>query len=210
MIDLARLAPMLRLLLVPLALAASSDGGLPWPNESEYPAGQAECPQPLSDGAHTIFELGVRAFGPSPLHEQGNASTSLAWRCWEALDGDGTVLLLGRGEVHEELRIFGAEMAFSERGTCPRSRLVNRELTTANGLRLGLSRAEIERQLGQAKRSGPGWFESRCSTRRPMTDAEQTRWDAPPGAYFDVAASTRVVERAGKAVGIEIVWSETY
>lgn len=201
----------MRLLLLPLALAASiPDGGLSWPRESEYRPEQAECPEPLSDGSHTIFELAIRVLGPSPLHEQGDAATNLAWRCWEAANGDGTVLLLGRGEIHEELRIFGSEMAFPERGNCPRSKLVSRELATANGLRLGLREAEVEKQLGQSVEAGPGWHESRCWTQRAMAEGERARWHAPLEANLNVLASTRVVEQGGKAVGIGIVWAESY
>lgn len=43
-----------------------------------------------------------------------------------------------------------------------------------------------------------------------MTEQEKVKWKAPPDfTDFTISSSVRVVEKAGKAVGIEVSWSET-
>jgi hypothetical protein len=41
----------------------------------------------------------------------------VAWRCWQAANGDGTVLYVFRGEVGGGMMILGREMAFAGRGS---------------------------------------------------------------------------------------------
>jgi hypothetical protein len=120
------------------------------------------------------------------------------------------VLVIGQSELHGIVRLFGPEMAFPERGTCPTSDKVSKTLATASGIRLGLSRNEIEKRVGPATKAGKGWYQHFAASKRPMTEQEKSAWKAsPPYDVFDVFSGIRVVEKGGRAVGIQIAWSES-
>jgi len=136
---------------------------------------------------------------------------SLDWRCWTAANGDGTTLFLGRGEVHEELRLFDGEVSFPERNGCPRSKLVRRGLATEDGLRLGLSRAAVEELVGGSSGAGSGWYERLCFTKRAMTEKEKVRLHAvKASANVGVTSRLVVLEDGDKAIGLRVSWSEVY
>ncbi|MBI5068931.1 MAG: leucine-rich repeat domain-containing protein [Deltaproteobacteria bacterium] len=204
----------------PQALGEPDSPYLPsWCEPMRHDEAEVRCEKPIGDASrrvlglrveHTLVETAERSLGPSPLHRQGDAGESLRWRCWEAANGDGTVLVIGAGEVHGLLRIVGPDMPFGLRGSCPKSTRVHRRVATASGVRLGLARSEVEAKVGPASRSGTNWYERVCMTPTRMTDEEVVRFRAQGHPYFTSGHAIRVVERNGRAAGIEITWSETY
>jgi hypothetical protein len=219
----------MRLPLVAAILLLAPEAGIPWPkfswNKEESKSIGTHCTQPSAE-TRTILGLRIgqdaiesaeKVFGPSPLHQRGDAGDALEWRCWEAANGDGNTLWLGAGEVYEELRIFGPEIAFPERGTCPKSKLVHAGLSTASGLRLGLTRQAIEKQVGAASKAGKGWYAGTCDTETQMTKDEIAHLIATGLARstdddFSTTSSSDyvVIEKEGKAIGIEITWLEVW
>jgi hypothetical protein len=189
------------LLVLHLAASAGTPADLDWPREVDEPR-EVICQQPLPEGTRTL--LGIKLdldtleqfqarLGSSPLHNEGDASTSFHWRCWEAANGDGTVLVVGRGELDVEVRVLGRRMRFAARGTCPKSKLVSRSLATDNGVRLGSSAADIEKKVGRSTTTGTGWLDRTCFSKRPMTDKERAAAKADPGAAWDVVSRLTVV-----------------
>jgi hypothetical protein len=194
--------------------------GLAWPSAVQYPYETGpKCARPLSEETLTVSGLRVREdaiekaeriIGRSPIHEEGDAGDFVAWRCWEAANGDGTVLYVARHEIGAEIRVLGAEMAFAGRGACPKSKLVHRRMATGNGLRLGLDRARVEKVAGRASWVGREGFERACWSRRPMTKAEKAATNASGGdAFWDIYSAFRGVESSGELVALGVTWSAT-
>lgn len=205
-------------------LAFASDAPLPaqdaWPSDA---AGRhvPVCKGKLAVSARTILGIPVEQetigrfealLGSSPEHVEGDASTSLHWRCWEAANGDGTVLMVGTGEVHAEAQVLGREMEFAARGSCARSTRITRALATASGLRLGATRARAERTLGRelAFTADERWLDVACLGRERMIAAEARRQGAPAGAAFDVFSRVTVAHARGRVVGIRVMFGKTY
>src|SRR5512133_2778793 len=100
---------------------------LVWPPPKEaFAPGNVVCAKPPSDGMRTILGIvvdhgavdrAVGVLGASPLSEEGDAGDYSASRCWEAANGDGTLLCLERGEVHGGLTVVGREVASTRRGS---------------------------------------------------------------------------------------------
>jgi hypothetical protein len=205
-------------LLVLILRADDAPGALTWP-EVHYESGETECADALPDGTRTL--LGVRlematlasferVLGPSPLRKQGDGGEYFAWRCWEAENGDGTVLVVGRGEVHAEFQVLGRDMMFPQRGTCPKSKLVDRSLATANGIRLGMTQAQVEQRTGPASKSGTGWSERACLSKQPMNHQEKARVGGDAADSFDISSTIRLVERDGRTEAFRVMWTVTY
>jgi len=179
----------------------------------------SEC-APFSDASRTLFGIAVDTgtvdqfeakLGKSPAHVQGDASTFSSRQCWQAANGDGTVLVIEHGELDAHIEILGREMEVREGPGCPKSPLVSRAMATANGLRLGLSLEEIERVVGPPTEQGADWFARTCSAKEPMTSAEKERMlTTNPDAAWDVYWDIQVVESNGTAEGIRITYVIQY
>jgi hypothetical protein len=191
-----------------------------WPPPSEaFDPGNVVCPTPPLDAMRTILgvvldhgavERAVGVLGSSPLREEGDAGDYAASRCWEAANGDGTLLCLERGEVHAGLTVLGREVASARRGASPLSALVRRGMATGAGLRLGLPKTEVTRIVGRDSRPRADQFYRACCSKRPMTAAEKAAAQAPAEyAFFDVCTVFRGVFADGKVVGFAITWAET-
>lgn len=150
--------------------------GLDWP-VVQFDASGTECQEVLPAAARTLLgipldrnHLGAfeRVLGASPLRKQGDAGEYFEWRCWKAANGDGTVLVVGQGEVDAQVRVLGRGMAFAGRGECTSSKRVDRSLALGNGLRLGLTHGDLERKVGPATAAGAGWYDRTCLGNRPM------------------------------------------
>jgi len=203
------------LLAIMLAGAGAAPPGLDWP---AYVDGTS-CKDVLPDGARTILGIKLdmntldafeRVLGASPLSKEGDAGEYFEWRCWAAANGDGTVLVVGRGEVDAQVRVLGRGMRFAGRGACPKSKLVSRSLATSNGVRIGLTRAEIERKVGPATAAGTGWHDRTCLGKKPMTEAERSAMGAGTAEGWDVSSRVTVVEADGRAEGFRLVWVVTF
>lgn len=143
-----------------------------------------------------------KALGPSPHRTQGEGGEWRAWRCWEAANGDGTVLQVGRTDVDAYIRVYGREVSFVERKQCAKSDLVNRNIATAAGLRLGLASAAAAKLLPGPSTAASGAMLAGCVATRPAASA-----DSLP---LDVSASYTLVLVADKVVGFEILSTETF
>ena len=200
-----------------LSATGTPPADLDWPVDSPPEDDREDhrpaCTKAISNGVRTI--LGIRLeqetlerfealLGESPLHSEGDAGTGFEWRCWEAASGDGTILVVGSGELTAEFRILGPRMKFDARGTCPSSKLVSRTLATANGVRLGLTRAQVERKVG-----GRGWLDRTCIGKEPMTEEERRAQGGPPGAAWSVYSRITLVASGGRVEGIRVVWALT-
>lgn len=210
--------PHLGFLLVLVLGAEDAEGVLRWP-KVHYESGETECAHALPDGTRTL--LGVRleeatlpsferVLGRSLSWKQGDAGEYFEWRCWEAENGDGTVLVVGRGEVHAEFQVLGRDKAFPQRGTCPKSKLVGRSLATANGIQLGMTRAKVEQKTGPASKMGKNWFERSCLSKQPMKEEERARVGASAAASFDVSSTISLVEKDGRIEAFRVMWAVTY
>lgn len=205
------------LLAVALAGAGAALSGLDWP-VVQFDAGGTKCSEVLPDGARTLLGINLdmknldafeRVLGNSPLHQEGDASEYFEWRCWEAANGDGTVLVVGCGEVDVQVRVLGRGMKFALRGGCPKSKLVNRSLAMRNRVRIGLTRTDIERKVGLATAAGAGWYDRTCLSKWPMTKSERSAMRAGPADAWDVVSRVTVVEVDGRAEGFRVVWVVT-
>jgi len=205
-------------LLLVLSAGSAAPGYPAWPHPY-YVSGESHCTKALPDGVRTLLGIRMdkstlasfeRVLGASPLRKEGDGGEFFASRCWEAANGDGTVLVVGRGDVHAEFRVIGREMTNIQRGTCPKSKLVSRDLATANGVRLGLTRAQVERKVGPASKAGDGWFERACLSERPMTKSERARLGAGPSGAWDVSGRMTVVQKDDRVEAIRVMWAVTY
>jgi hypothetical protein len=86
--------------------------------------------------------------GPAVVTGRGNASTSRLQICYAGTDHK-TYLAFESDEVQYGFYLFSIGPKWSGSDQCATSNLVNHRLKTASGLRLGLSRAEVHRILGQ-------------------------------------------------------------
>jgi hypothetical protein len=206
------------LLTIAVAETGAAPQGLDWP-VVQFDAGGTGCSAVLPDGVRTVFGIRLemksldafeRVLGTSPLQKEGDAGEYFQWRCWEAANGDGTVLVVGRGEVDAQVQVLGRGMSFAGRGICPKSKLVSRSLATMNGVRMGLARADIERKIGRATAAGTGWYDRTCLGKRRMTKTERSARGAGPTDTRDVSSRVTVVEAGGRAEGFRVIWVVTY
>jgi hypothetical protein len=199
------------------ALASSGSDELRWPARSRDKAGEPHCADSLPDGTRILLgirlnsdpgNLFVDVLGPSPGHGAGDGRRGRNWQCWAATNGDGTVLVARRGVLVDEFEVLGREMPFPARPTCARSKLVSRKLATANGLRIGIFRSDVEAKVGAPSRAGKRWLQRTCNSRKPMTDEDRDAWEAPPGAHWDIlSAMTALFDDADRMVAFRVTWS---
>ncbi len=88
-----------------------------------------------------------------------------------------------------------------ERKQCAKSGVVSRNITTAAGLRLGLTSAAVSKLLPRPTTESSDTMLAGCVATRPAASA-----DALP---LDISASYTVVLVADKVVGFEILSTET-
>lgn len=108
-------------------LATAANGELRWPPRSHDRPREPHCADSLPDGTRTILgirlntdpsNLFVDVLGPPPGHSAGDAHSGWNWHCWAAANGDGTVLVVGGGELVDEFEVLGREMPFPARSKC--------------------------------------------------------------------------------------------
>jgi len=199
----------------PLAHAAKDE--LRWPPRSHDRPGEPRCADSLPDGTRTLLgirlntdpsNLFVYVLGPSPRRSEGDAHSGWNWQCWAAANGDGTALVVGEGELVDEFEVLGREMPFPARPRCAKSRLVTRNLATANGLRIGISRSDVEAKVGAPSRAGKRWLQRTCNSRKPMTDDDRDAWQAPPGTQWAILSGmTALFDDADRVVAFRVTWS---
>lgn len=198
------------MLSVLLAAALASNGGVAWPEGLARPKA-SQCAIDALEKSRSVIGLRVRkaeldraekTLGPSPHRTQGDGGEWRSWRCWESANGDGTVLQVGRTDVDAFIRVYGREVSFVERKQCAKSDLVDRNIATAAGLRLGLASAAAAKLLPCPSTASSGAMLAGCVATRSAVSV-----DARP---LDVSASYTLVLVADKLVGFEILSTDTY
>jgi len=91
---------------------------------------------------------------------------------------DGTVLVfysgvMGGGKDITWFALWSREAAFPHTSQCTPSKLVSRSLGTQSGLRLGLTKADLERIVGKPTERGPGELKGRVQSKLPQ---ERSGW----------------------------------
>ena len=95
------------------------------------------------------FEQAVAKLGKTEEIERGDASTGRHQVCYQsAKDGEKLHLIFEFGEVEETFYLFADGKDWEGSDRCARSKLVTASLRTASGLRLGLTRSQVETILG--------------------------------------------------------------
>ena len=99
------------------------------------------------------FEEASAKLGKASEVERGDAATGRHQICYQsAHKNDHTYLIFELGEVAENFYLFSGEQPWSGSNLCVQSKLVSRHLATASGLKLGITRAELEKTLGAPDR----------------------------------------------------------
>lgn len=97
------------------------------------------------------FKQITAKMGPATQVERGEAATSRDQLCYTSADNPGRVhLIFEFGEVESVFYLFtgGADWKGSE--LCAKSKQVSMNAKTASGLRLGLTKSQVESILGKA------------------------------------------------------------
>jgi len=116
---------------------------------------------------------------------------------------DGTVLIFYSGSMAGWVDVTGfalwaREAQYPRASDCLSSKLVSRSLATTGGVRLGLTKEELQRLLGQPTGFGKASIKYQYVCRRKMTDDEIKRfktvnnWDVASDPYFDVSSTVDV------------------
>jgi hypothetical protein len=108
---------------------------------------------------------------------------------------DGTVLVFYSGAMGgwkdiTWFALWSREATFPHASQCTPSKLVSQGLRTPSGVRLGLTKADLERILGKPKERGTKSLKYSYLCRKKMTEEEITRfktmdWDVRSDPYFD-------------------------
>jgi hypothetical protein len=134
---------------------------------------------------------------------------------------DGTVLAFYSGAMGgwKDLTWFALwsrEAAFPQAAECTTSKLVSRSLSTASGLKLDISRTEMETLAGKPTKSGIAAMKYDYLCRRKITDEEIKRfkannnWDVTNDPYFDRMSWIEAHFKESKVVRIDIGEIESY
>jgi len=96
-----------------------------------------------------VLDQAVDSLGKTATHASGDASTALEEACYQSSDrNDGTLLIIQRGEVSPSF-VLAADRSYWKWSTpCRRSTKVTRQISTASGLRLGLTQEQVIAVLG--------------------------------------------------------------
>lgn len=134
---------------------------------------------------------------------------------------DGTVLVfysgvMGGGEDITWFALWSHEAAFLHTSQCTPSKLVSRSLRTQSGIRLGLTKAALERIVGKATEHGPKSVMYNYLCRKKMTEEEikgfktANNWDVRSDPYFDRMSWIQVHYKDSTTSRIEIGEIESY
>ncbi|MGB9073054.1 MAG: hypothetical protein WCC22_10330 [Terriglobales bacterium] len=134
---------------------------------------------------------------------------------------DGTVLVfysgvMGGGEDITWFALWSREAAFPHASQCTPSKMVSRGLGTQSGVRLGLTKADLERIVGKPTERGPKSVKYNYLCRKKMTEDEikgfktANNWDVRSDPYFDRMSWIEVRYRDSTASRIEIGEIESY
>lgn len=95
------------------------------------------------------FQLAVTKLGKATQVDRGDASTGRHQICYVSAKNPHKVyLILEFGEVEEVFYLFANGTAWAGEDLCTKSELVSDKVATSSGLRLGLTRSQLEAILG--------------------------------------------------------------
>ncbi len=134
---------------------------------------------------------------------------------------DGTVLVfysgaMGGWENITWFAIWSREAAFPHASQCIPSKVVSRSLHTQSGIRLGLTKADLQQIAGKPTGHSPQSVKYNFLCRRKMTEDEIKRfknidnWDVPSDSYFDRTSWIEVWHKDSAASRIEIGRFDSY
>jgi hypothetical protein len=118
-------------------------------------------PDQIRTPAASLQILGVSLLDPKILKkieikmgrtvevDRGDAATGRHQSCYVSVRDPKTYLIFEFGEVDSAFYLFSAGRDWNGSEYCKSSDLVNDQLSTASGLRTGLSRSEVEKLLGK-------------------------------------------------------------
>jgi hypothetical protein len=100
-------------------------------------------------GDTEALDQAARSLGTTSIHRSGDASASLAEACYQA-DGkdDNTLLIMQRGEVSPSFVLTVDRSYWKWKTACRKTWKVNKQITTASGLRLDLTQEQVLAILG--------------------------------------------------------------
>ena len=160
--------------------------------------------------------------GRTTFVSRGDASTGRSQLCYASSRGvDATYLIFERGEVNLSFYLFAGGHTWKGQRRCAVSPLIRPDLATLSGLRLGLSRSEVERILGKPTSAGEGeityWHQTKEKSsardleRARKADAHLSEQEFHDDYdYFFRSVWIVVKFRDGKTIYIGVSKSETY
>jgi len=168
------------------------------------------------------FEQLATKFGKTEEIERGDASTGRNQVCYRsAAAGEPIHLVFEFGEVDEIFYLFSGGANWSGSESCAKSKLIDQQLSTKSGLKLGLSRTQVEAILGPADMaSGDRIYYSRVTKRKTTPEEfERMRKQYPEKLtdeqaheefdYFDLTVYIEVRFERSKLVYLVVDRSET-
>lgn len=169
---------------------------------------------------HSTFKDVQRKLGPAKTERVSREEESDVSMCYVS-PSDGTVLVfytgvMGGGEDITWFAIWAPEAAFPHRSECSSSKRVSRVLTTASGIRLGLTRSELQTIAGTPTQTKPTLDKYDFLCRRKMTQDEingfktSNGWDVTKDPYFDRMSWIRAWYNDSRVSRIEICEIESY
>ena len=159
--------------------------------------------------------LGTASIGRVSREEESDVSV-----CYVS-PTDGTVLVfysgaMGGWENVTWFALWSREAAFPHAAQCAHSKLVSRDLAAQSGLRLGLTKQELETIAGKPTKIGHTSAKYEYLCRRTMTEEEikgfktVNHWDVTSDPYFDRMSWIEVRYANSTASRIEIGQIESY
>jgi hypothetical protein len=134
---------------------------------------------------------------------------------------DGTVLVfytgvMGGGTDITWFALWSHEAAYPHASRCTPSKLVTRSLSTESGVRLGLTKEEVERIVGKPPQNGLKSNKYSYLCRKKMTEEKiksfktENNWDVTKDPYFDRMSWIGLWYRDSMTSRIEIGAIESY
>lgn len=134
---------------------------------------------------------------------------------------DGTVLTFGTGAMGgfadvTDFGIWSREAKFPNVSACRTSKWVSRSISTASGIRLGLSVEALSNIIGAQPGAEHGSVHYEMNCRRKMTLTEikgfktVNNWDVSSDPYFDLDSSVDARVSNSVVIRIEITKIESY
>jgi hypothetical protein len=151
-----------------------------------------------------------KVLGPA-LEKELAPQSEIVQVCYRSRRPDQTVLEFNAWLEPIRFRLFRADAGHD---TCRQSDLISKKLTTGGGLRLGMSRGEVEAVLGPPTSRQGKRLIYEASYDRPMTNQEKRRMEKQGGPPWEVKAvhvDDKIDVEFGRSgvVSIDVLHNET-